>query len=229
MNWYKKIASYNLNFPNDLYSQIENITKKLVSTLYNLSELPSQPIFMGKINFINPYNQQAVSSNIYLNNQTVDNDNGTAAKRDRKTGDIYINVYKDFLTPQMTPEYDVANNRMYNHLLHEIAHEIDPKIYSLNKQYNMMEHLKPTEFDAYSKEITNSFRKAFTTPENKKILQQYIMGNSFGEFDTNIQNIININPYSYIIMQAWKREKPEYIRTLRIRLYNEVISENNKI
>jgi len=183
---------------------------------------------MGQINFTDPYNRQPVSSSVYLNNQTVDNDNGTAAKRDRETGDIYINIYSDFLSPQRKPKYDIAYNQIYNHLLHETIHEIDPKIFELNKQYNMKEHLKPTEFDAYSQEITHAFKRGFTSPENKEILIQYIKGPSFGEFDENVQKIINANSYVYLVMQAWKREKPEYIRTLRIRLYNEVISENNR-
>jgi len=36
-----------------------------------------------------------------------------------------------------------------------------------------------------------------------------------------------MNHNLYYIIQAWKKEKPEFIKKLKHRLYNEVINESN--
>jgi len=230
-NWYKNIifSSYNLNFPEEIYSQINETIDSIILILNNLIELPQSPIFIKKIEFINPYFKKYNFSNIYLNNEFVEQKDGIDIPgiRDRITGDIYINIYKLFIYNKSNIDINYMKKILFNHLIHELSHSIDPKIIELNKEYNMNEYLKPTEFDAYSKEITENIKNSYKDKNNRNILKNWIITDNFGHFVPEIIKILNMPEHNYYLIQLWKQESPELYRRLRERIYNEVLSEDS--
>lgn len=231
MNWYKKVifSSWNLKFPQEIYFQIEETVSLIIPILINLIKLPNSPIFIKKIESVNIYNNNLISSNIYLNNEFVEKENGfdVPGLRDRITGDIYLNIYKSFVYNKHSIDINYFRERLTNHIIHELSHSIDPKIVELNKVYNIYEYLKPTEFDAYSKEITESIKNAYRNKDNKEILKNWIISNSFGEPIPEIINILNMPENNYYLIQFWRNNQPTFYKKLRQRLYNEVLNESN--
>ncbi len=230
MNWYKNIifSSRNLKLPEGTEEQVRGIVDKIIISLQNLQNLPEDPILIGQINFINPYNKQNSLSNIYLNNKTVEETGNTVAMRDRQTGDIYLNIYKAFLLSHKNLiDINYTKKILKEHLFHELTHSIDPKIINLNKTYDMYEYDKPTEFDAYSREITNYINTAYKSEENQALLKRYMVSNSFGEPLDDIINILNMPINLFFIIKYWKENNPKYIKQLRQRIFNEVIIANS--
>jgi len=231
MNWYKKIkfSSYNLRMPPEAYPQINTIVENILNFYKNYTGLPNSPEKIGEISFIDNYSGENVSSDVYMNNSFMEDDNYTPAKRDRITGNIYFNIYK---TIEIRPEEidtNILKSYLTNQLMHELSHSIDPKIKSLNKNYpNTHEYSKPTEFDGYSQELTGYIKKTYEKPENKQIIKEWLVSNSFGEYEPNIIKKLNINPDLFKIINFWRINNPTYLRKFRQRIYNEVIiNESN--
>ena len=230
MNWYKtlKLASYNLRMPNEAYSQIDTIVENILNFYKNYTGLPNSPIKIGTISFIDNYSGENVSSDIYINNNFIENDNGTPAKRDRITGNIYFNIYEIVDRYPEQIDMNVLKPYIKNQLMHELSHSIDPKIKSLNKKYpNTHEYLKPTEFDGYSQELTGYIKKAYEKPENRKIIKEWLVSNSFGKFDQNIIGKLKIHPDLFKIINFWRINDSTYLRKFRQRIYNEIIKNEN--
>lgn len=232
VNWYRifKSAAFNIKFTEEINPQIEQIVNQLLQYLYNLQEIPAQPIFMGQINYINPYNKQEIHNNIYLNNKIMEDENNTVAMIDRQTGNVYINIYKTFIPPKIKPaDYLYVKEILKNHLIHEIIHSADPKISNLNKIYDLPEYSKPTEFDAYSKEITSYMLNYYKNlnDKQKETIETWIKNNNFGERTGDIKDLLYMPDDLFNIMKYWKVNNPDYIRKLRQRLYTEVINANN--
>jgi len=231
MNWYKRIkfSSYNLRIPPEIYSQINNTVENILNFYKNYTGLPNSPEKIGTISFVDNYSGENISSDIYINNNFVENDNDIPAKRDRITGNIYFNIYKIIDRYPEQIDLNILKPYLENQLMHELSHSIDPKIKSLNKRYpNTHEYLKPTEFDAYSLEITGYIKKAYKKPENRKIIKEWLISNSFGKLDQNIIDILKIHPDLFRIINFWRINNPIYFRKFRQRIYNEVIiNENN--
>ena len=236
MNWYNKLkfSSYNLRMPPEIYPQIDTIVENILNFYRNYTGLPNSPIKIGTISFIDNYSGENVSSDIYLNNITIEDDYNTLAKRDRITGNIYFNIYNIHSSNDISEQnLSKVKNIIKNQLIHELSHSIDPKIKSLDKKYpNVEEYSKPTEFDAYSKELTEYIKKAYEKPENRKIIKEWLISNSFGELfrDTNenLLNILNIPQPIFDIINFWRIKNFTYLRKFRQRIYNEVIiNENN--
>ena len=229
-NWYKKyiFSSWNLKFPENIYPQVDNIVENIVNFYQNFNDIPSSPLNIGTVSFVNPYNNKNVISNIYINNKKVIDDGGTIAKRDRVNGNVYFNIFGNLLFKEPT-EIELSSLRNFSrqHLIHELSHSIDPKIVNLNKVYDYSEYLKPTEFDAYSKEITEYIKRAYSFPENKNILKEWIIGVNFGGIDDTIKAILKMPEPIFYIIQYWRDNSPEFYRKLRQRLYNEVLNESS--
>ena len=116
--------------------------------------------------------------------------------------------------------------------MHELSHSIDPKIKSLNKNYpNTHEYLKPTEFDGYSQELTGYIKTAYEKPENRKMIKEWLISNSFGELFKNtnqdLLNILKIPWQIFDIINFWRINNPIYVRKFRQRIYNEIIRNGN--
>jgi len=236
MNWYKKIkfSSYNLKMPPEIYPQIDNIVESILNFYRNYTGLPSSPEKIGTISFVDNYSGENISSDIYINNNFVEKDNRIPAKRDRITGNIYFNIYEIVDRYPEQINMNVLKTYLTNQLVHELSHSIDPKIKSLNKRYpNTHEYLKPTEFDAYSKELTEYIKTAYEKPENRKMIKEWLVSNSFGELfrntNENLLNILNISQLIFDIINFWKINNPTYLRKFRQRIYNEVITNENNI
>jgi hypothetical protein len=229
MNWYKKvkISSNTLKLPPEIYPQIETIIKNILLFYKNFQSLPSSPIQIGTISFLDKYSNQNVSSNIYINNKFVEQAGNIPAQRDRITGNIYFNIYKEVnVFPERIDE-NYLKNILTNQLYHELSHSIDPKIISLQKQYpNMSDWSKPTEFDAYSRELIEYVKNAYQNPQNKESIKQWLVSESFGETNPEINTILNIPSPLFVIINFWKQNNPIYIKKLKQRIYNEVINQN---
>jgi len=161
MNWYKKYkySSYNLRLPPEIENQIDIVVNNIINFYKTLKNLPAFPVQMGTISFFDVYSKKDISVPIFMSNQFVEDDKKTPAKRDRKTGNIYFNIFKAFLLDPYKIDWDNLKPMFKNQLYHELSHSIDPKIISLDKQYpNTHNFLQPTEFDGYSQEITRYIR-----------------------------------------------------------------------
>jgi hypothetical protein len=230
MNWYKKLkrGSYTLNLPAEIYPQIKKIIKDILLFYKNFQALSSSPIQIGTISFFDKYSNQNISSIIYINNKFIEQEGNIPAQRDRITGNIYFNIYKEVEISPKTIDYNYLKHILTNQLVHELSHSIDPKITSLQKQYpNIKEWSKPTEFDAYSRELIEYIRNAYQNPQNKENIKQWIVSESFGETNPEIIRKLNIPFDLFLIIDFWKQNNPIYIKKLKQRIYNEVISNEN--
>jgi len=236
MNWYQilKFSSYNLKIPPEAYSQIDTTVENILNFYKNYTGLPNSPMKIGTISFVDNYSGENIFSDIYINNSFMEDDNDTPAKRDRITGNIYFNIYK--LVDRGKYNLKIENTlKLYleNQLMHELSHSIDPKIKSLNKNYpNTHEYLKPTEFDGYSQELTGYIKNAYKKPENREIIKEWLVSNSFGELfintNRNLLNILKIPQMIFDIINFWRINNLIYLRKFRQRIYNEtIINENN--
>jgi len=236
MNWYKKIkfSSYNLKMPPEIYPQIDNIVENILNFYRNYTGLPSSPEKIGTISFVDNYSGENVSSDIYINNSFMKDDGNTLAKRDRITGNIYFNIYDVIEISPDEINMNVLKSYLTNQIIHELSHSIDTKIKSLDKKYpNTHEYLKPTEFDGYSQELTGYIKKAYEKPENRKMIKEWLISNSFGELSRNtnedLLNILKIPQPIFDIINFWKISNSIYLKKFRQRIYNEVIVNKKDI
>ena len=229
-NWYKNTtySSWNLKTPENIYPQIDNIVNNIVDFYRTLKEVPSTPLKIGTVSFLDEYSGNNIFSDIYINNKMVEDDGGTFAKRDRDNGNIYFNIFKEAILNGVNEQYlNTLRNFLRGNLIHELSHSIDPKIVDLDKTYNLYDYLKPTEFDAYSKEITDFIKKAYQDKNNREILKDWIVSSDFGIYSEEINNILNMPSPLFQIINIWKNNNLKFYRKLRQRIANEVFYENS--
>ena len=79
-------------------------------------------------------------------------------------------------------------------------------------------------FDAYSKSIVLEIKTFYNlNEENKEIVKSALRsGNIHLLMDKKV-----LSEPSLIVLFLWEEKRPEYIKTLLKRIYNEVINENN--
>jgi len=232
MNWFKiyKYNSYNLRLPTEIESQIDIVVNNIINFYKTLKSIPASPVQIGTISFFNIYSKSDISVNIFMNNQFVEDDGDTPAKRDRNTGNIYLNIFKQSISvPQDFNDESLKytlRNTLKNQLYHELSHSIDPKIISLNKQYSGMdEKLRPTEFDGYSQEITRYILEAYKIPQNKEKIREWVTSSFFGEDNNEIMGLLKIPDYIFNIIKKWRYDNPDFLKRFRQRIYNEIMTK----
>lgn len=219
MNWYKK-STRSIRFSENLQQQVDQIVEQIVDYFRVHNEVPKEIMRVGTIASYNHFHNIPVVSRVFLTNKCMES--GSGAFRDRKTGDIFINVFCNGFT--LTGEEKEAVSRLkYKIALgHEINHSSDAKI-NKNMFYDHEdEFLRPTEFDAYSKSIIEAVKTLYNKGEEESnfVKNALRLGNVFMLAD-------GMDDYFTHILIAWEEKNPEYIKTLLKRIYNEVINENN--
>ena len=228
MNWFKiyKYGSYNLRLPPEAENQIDIVVNNIINFYKTLKSLPASPIQIGTVSFFDIYSKNNISVNIFMSNQFVEDDKKTPAKRDRKTGNIYCNIFKAFLIDPDRIDWNNLKPILKNQLYHELSHSIDPKIISLNKQYSGMdEKLRPTEFDGYSQEITRYILEAYKIPQNKEKIREWVTSSFFGEDNNEIMGLLKIPDYIFNIIKKWRYDNPDFLKRFRQRIYNEIMTK----
>ncbi len=215
-NWYKNIkySTRNIKIPNEIEEDINEISK--IVTDYRFSNKQKEN-YIGKLKFTNPYSKQKEKIDIIIIPQNEEFENAIA---------VY-NPFKNSIV--VFPYHLITNETNYNKLFniyklsieHEIIHSIDPKskldkfLYDTDTEKYLV---REDEFDAYSNQIKNDILNNLT-PENKELLKNWLIS-------PDILNLpIFMQHYDNIIKQ-WLDKKPEYIKTLKIRLYNNFFGDN---
>ena len=125
-------------------------------------------------------------------------------------------------------------NSYYQSILHELTHSVDPKMQSgsgfngINKvdQINKSKDINDyynfyPEFDAYCRQIIEHVRLQISqNPNEKTSLTKWLESSKVLSFPFVIQ------PYRSIISSWYQNDtkhKTDYIKKLKIRLYNELI------
>jgi len=96
-------------------------------------------------------------------------------------------------------------------------------------QTEIHEYLQPTEFDAYSLEITGYIKKAYEDTNNKEIIEKWICSSDIDIIDDNLLVVLNMPIPLFYIIGLWAEKNKKYIRKFRQRIYNEVIKNENNI
>jgi hypothetical protein len=229
MNWFKKLlASHNLRLPDSVYPQIDTIVEIIINYCKNLTSIPSTPVQMGIISFVDIYTNQNLNIKIFLDNRMANEE--LLSGREKNTGDIYVGVYYDIFGKELSSNLTSTFRQfLKNQIIHELSHSVDQKITNINlqnKYNNNLYLLKSTEFDAYSKEITEYIKAAYKNPLNQKMIMNWLKSNNFGtnSIENNqIKNILNINPELFDIINYWRVNKPTYLQKFRQRIINDII------
>lgn len=212
MNWYKNIiilSSHNIEIPEEIYEDINEISN--IVTNYRLNN-KTKPEIIGQLSFINPYTKQKENINIVIVPQDQNFEESIATYSYQKN---LITIYPYHLITNET-NYNKLFNAYKTAINHEIIHSIDPKpklnnyINSLNKKEYFS---REDEFDAYSNQIKNDILNNLTL-ENKELLKNWLISPDILNLPIFMQHYDNIIKY-------WLDNKPEYIKTLKIRLYND--------
>lgn len=215
MNWYVKIlfASHNMRFSKETETDIDEITNFIVD--YRSKNKTNNDI-IGPLTMENPYTETKLEIDIYvlpLNNAKPN----VAAEYDPNNNRLWIYVYN--VKTNEKDQYKLFN--IYRPFIsHELVHAIDPKfaedVYVRPKD-NDDPLLLPTEFDGYSKQISEILKKSIT-PQNEEQIKNWIRTQNLDALPTELSSFKNL-------LFLWKEESPIYIRRLFTRLYNECFGD----
>lgn len=228
MNWYKK-STRSPKLSDDIYPQIDQIVEKIVLFFRSNEKAPSKFLRVGTITSHNHHYNVNVKSEIYLTNKYVEEE-ATGGYRDRITGNIFLNILqKGFKYKSWTKDQKIRE--IYKTFLeHELTHSSDIKINDkkLISYFNYFDHMeetrRPTELDAYSKNIVEEIKRFYNkSEENKELVKKILASDNI--MDLRNKNIISYNLFEIFVF--WYKNKPTYFRTLLKRIYNEVINENS--
>ncbi len=218
MNWYKniiKFSSHNIKFPENLDNDINEIVEEAINYYYSNEEKPK---ITDNIDIIDPYTKEEDKIIFVIQPFTVDFIN-TIASFNPQNRIVSIFPYHHNLE-------NFNEQILFQHykekIYHEIAHFIDPKfkIKDFWKDRNKINYLlREEEFDAYSKEI-EFVVKSNLNDNNIEEFKQWLR-------DGNISFLpIYLNFYREMI-SYWYKNKPEYIKILKQRLYNVMKGHKN--
>ena len=215
MNWYKNIiifSSHNIEIPEEIYEDIDEISD--IVTNYRLNNKTESEI-IGQLGFTNPYTKQKENIHIVIVPQNEQYQDSLANYNNN-----LISIFPYHLITNQV-DYQLLFYAYRTSIVHEVIHAIDPKLKLDNYVNNMDEtqfFSRADEFDAYSNQIKNNILNNLN-PENKELLKNWLVS-------PDILNLpLFMEPY-YIVIEDWYNKKPEYIKTLKIRLYNNFFGDN---
>jgi len=220
MNWYKKATSWNIRTTENFIDKCCDIADEA----YKFVGQKFAPAVYNKITFFNLYTNQEEYFDIIIQD-------------DKREAIANYNVEKKIMTiyPNSLNDVDMTNETkgieaIEKAAIHEFTHAIDPKFKqqkfiekqkNLGQQFGFDYYNFPTEFDAYSKQITEDI-KGFISADydnNFDIVYNWVMTT-----DHNIPEFLI--DYNKIIL-AWRQYdnlyRSRYIRKFKQRLYNEII------
>ena len=216
MNWFKKISSFNLRFTDEIEQDIKEVAKTVLN--YYLSK-NQEPLAAGVFKFTDPYQniQRQINIVVLPSSQTSDQ----IAHYDSKEKTISIFPYN--LQAEITNE-NMLLNAFEDAIKHEAAHVIDPKFrLKPKKKTNIYEYYSPIEFDGYSKQITEQIKREIKNNSNiKPTVEEWLRTDTLQQGNP-ILNYIEV-------LTAWDQSDQEnntdYIRRLKLRIYNEALQED---
>lgn len=212
MNWYNKIllASHDFYLSPEILNDIHELSRMLIDYV---RKGRYKKEFLETIRIQNPYTGKEESVNV--NAEAIDDKShaGAIAIYDRTINGIYVFPYrlnpKTLNDAQLLKGYQIA-------LRHEVTHFLDPKFNNKTElDVNKNPLLEEYEFDAYSRQITDLIRD--NLPNEKETVGKWLRS----------QNLIILpkflSPY-FDLLELWRKEKPEFIRRLSVRIYNDCLS-----
>ena len=164
MNWYKKAKA--IQIPPEIDQQIKAllpVVKETMSTIKQYKEDYKEKI--ADITFVDPYQNIQRSVSVFVSNFTLG--------RQAEYGEIVSAAYIGS-GPERGMYIYRYNNELYNTLIHEMTHAIDPKtqreswVYDEQNKYEYS--ARPSEFDAYSTELTNGISSILNNLKTKNDL-----------------------------------------------------------
>ena len=212
MNWFKKISSFNLRFTDEIEQDIQEIAQTVLE--YYLNNI-QEPQYLGSVKFTDPYQNTQRKVNIVVLPSSKTNDQFGYYDPNEET----VSIFPHNLQTKIKNK-TLLFNAFEDGIRHEIAHVIDPKLKI--KETGKDNYLSPEEFDAYSKQITEQLKREIKNNKNiKPVVEEYLRTNT----------LQRSNPISNFteILEIWNKSDQEnntdYIRRLKLRIYNEVLQE----
>lgn len=217
MNWYRilKFASNNIIFPDDIRQQIDNISKICVD--YYLANRQDKTL-IGEFSFINPYTNQQdlIPAVVYPYDFAM---KGLTA---------VFNPQRRIITifPYHNKVQNINKNNLFLHfkenISHEITHAIDPKFLIPDWWRNRNKisyYSKEEEFDAYSKQMEITI-KSNLNKENFAEFKNWLVSSDLSLLPQYLD-------FYKEMLSFWYKYKPEYVKKLKQRLYNDFIGKSN--
>ena len=216
MNWLKKISSFNLRFTNEIEQDIPEIAKTVLTYYLNNNQ---EPLAAGVLKVTDPYKNIQRQINVVILPSSKTNDQ--IAHYDAK--EELISIFPYNLQLKIINK-NMLLNAFEDIIKHEIAHAIDPKLsLKSKKETNIYEYYSPIEFDGYSKQITEQIKREIKNNINIKPIVKEWLRTDILQQGNPILNYIKI-------LMAWDQSDQEnntdYIRRLKLRIYNEALQEN---
>lgn len=143
--------------------------------------------------------------------------------KDPNTGFVKIdpNTGSTYIKKQPIP---FTEEDLYNVLIHEITHTIDPKTVKFpGEPFSSSDdggakayYSNPQEIDAFHTEITQEISNAITSKKiNKEMVMNWLRGSQI-----NLQGILQSNALN--ALNYWYKNNPDIIKLLRQRIYTAI-------
>lgn len=214
MNWYNKIliASRNIRFSEETENDINEITNFIVD--YRIKNEQTKEV-VGPLTMENPYTKEELKINIGIL-PTNSLKPGVGAEYDHNTSILWVYVYhiksKDENRDTLFPLYRTF-------ISHELVHAIDPHfsqgIYiKPDKKDNNF--LTDIEFNGYAKQIVEIVNRKLLDANKINEIKDWLRTQSIDDLPEDLFSFGGL-------LSLWKREKPDYIKRLFSRLYNDCI------
>lgn len=230
MNWYVKLCSKNIFVSQDIKIQIEEISSEIFYKLnqFNLSKKESE--------FVKEIKVGLLPVNIFMVRSNQRSMSSLASTGVDDKGEHFINVY--VINLRWIAEFDKDDSYyrriLYDAILHEVVHNIDPKLttrekeFGYKKKHEEIERLEyednknwknryfnsQPEFDAFSAQVSDYIRNFLgTNPLKKDFVLDILRSNDIRK----ITEIIGTVDAGFIV-NIDERNK----RRLKQRIYNDI-------
>jgi hypothetical protein len=219
MNWYRKtkFATQFFKLPDGIEKQIDKIDQASVD--YYFSNGNKTKYFMD-LEFKNPYGKEGKPIPILIQPYTSSWIN-TISVFNPQHRNISIFPYHHNVE-NVNPEklFDYLRPFIY----HEIAHAVDPKYFIPDwwrNRKNIPYYEREEEFDAYAKQM-------------EIVVQSNLNDGNFNEFkqwlsSPSISLLPSYLDFFKVMLLYWYKNKPEYIKLLKQKLYNAFIRNRKDV
>jgi len=215
MNWFKKISSFNLKFTDEIEQDIQEIAKTVLEYYLNNSQ---EPQYLGSVKFTDPYQNTQREVNIIVLPSSKTSDQFGYYDPNEETVSIFPHNLRTKITNRT-----LLFNAFEDGIRHEIAHVIDPKLKI--KETGKDKYLSPEEFDAYSKQITEQLKREIENNNNiQPIIEEWLRTDILQDGNPILNYIEALTAWD----QSDQENNTNYIRKLKLRIYNEILAKENE-